>query len=54
MNKLLLSKQSESTKVGLSAPDERASENNGGAAERPAILSNHSGSFSESGHFCKS
>ena len=50
---MMLSKQSESTKVGLSADDKRARENNGGAAERPATLSNQRGSFqtfSESGH----
>ena len=47
---MMLSKQSKSTKVGLSAHDERARENNCGAAERQAILSNQRGSsqtFSE-------
>ena len=50
---MMLSKQSESTKVGLSAHDKRARENNSGAVERQAILSNQRGSFqtvSESGH----
>ena len=42
---MILSTQSESTKVGLSAPDERARENNGSAAERPAIFKNWRGHF---------
>ena len=54
---MMLSKQSESTKVGLSAhADSLLNEhekNNGSTAERQAILSNQRGSFqtfSESGH----
>ena len=42
---MILSKQSESTMVGLSAHDERARDNNVGAGERPAFLSNQRGSF---------
>ena len=48
---MMLSKQSKSTKVGLSAHDERARE-----AKRPTILSNQRGSFqtfSESDHLFK-
>ena len=61
---MILSKQSESTKVGLAAPDERARKNNCCAAKRPAILSNQRDilsnqrgsfqTFSYSGHLCKS
>ena len=53
-----LSKPSESTKVGLSAPNGQAHKNISAAAERPgwpAILSNqhHFKHLSESGHLCK-